>query len=785
MPFDERYLDELRAAVRVSAIVSRKFTLRPDGIGRLQAVEDPSICVIDKKSLWYDHGSHKEGGDVFKFFQIHMGLSFPQAVEEVAKITGLAARDDREARGKGLRDGASAAGSERYGERATNGHAQPAARKDRAAGDHPKAARRAIVATYDYADAAGNFSYQVVRWDPKGFAQRRKPRPDDPPEDIKSGGWVWNLHGIEHSLYRLPRVLADLAQERQDQLTWFLPEGEKDVETLEGWDIAATTNSGGAQHFSVALARYLDGGDIVLVEDNDEAGRKRTADIAPMLQEYGCRVRALRVRELWPDCPDKADISDWAAAGGTVDKLYSFVDTLKDWEPAPPPPFEPRFGAKTYADLMLPARAYDWTIKGLIPRAHDILIMGPSQSGKTFETLDMAMSVIRGRAFCGRKVEQLGGVYLSYEGQHGFENRVRAYVVHNGLTPQDVKHFAWWTRPPGLYADEENVKALADEIKQVTASWTLPVGFVVVDTHNSATRGSSEIKSEDIGKVLNNYEILAERVGAPLWIVGHTKEGRHRGNAQIYNRIDTTLSIDRVTEGKGDNERDKTDHSDPRRVIRRAFVDKQRDGADAIAWEFVLERVQIGVDQDGDPYYSMVCAEPVRAEGDLGRDQTGDQQGRRRSAVPPGTWHLRGAEVEFFRALLNAIGKVGVPPPPELAAGLPRNVVLVVAWPEITTVYRDQIPVDDDTPEGIKKRLARIKTAMHRARDELARRGVIGIGRIQAERADGGPLRELHYVWPTGRPVIGPGLIWPQRAAMAAETTSEPVGAGLPADEVF
>src|SRR5579864_6046438 len=42
--------------------------------------------------------------------------------------------------------------------------------------------RRTIVDTYDYKDSTGNLLYQVVRYQPKDFRQRR-------PDGL--GGWIW------------------------------------------------------------------------------------------------------------------------------------------------------------------------------------------------------------------------------------------------------------------------------------------------------------------------------------------------------------------------------------------------------------------------------------------------------------------------------------------------------------------------------------------------------------------------------------------------------------------
>ena len=53
----------------------------------------------------------------------------------------------------------------------------------------PEPGRSKIVATYDYRDAAGGLAFQVVRFEPKDFRQRR---PDG------KGGWVWKMGRKAH-----------------------------------------------------------------------------------------------------------------------------------------------------------------------------------------------------------------------------------------------------------------------------------------------------------------------------------------------------------------------------------------------------------------------------------------------------------------------------------------------------------------------------------------------------------------------------------------------------------
>src|ERR1700741_4774614 len=61
-----------------------------------------------------------------------------------------------------------------------------------------EATRREIVETYDYTDETGVLLKQVVRFSPKGFAQRK---PDG------KGGWIWNVQDVRSLPYRLSEVL--------------------------------------------------------------------------------------------------------------------------------------------------------------------------------------------------------------------------------------------------------------------------------------------------------------------------------------------------------------------------------------------------------------------------------------------------------------------------------------------------------------------------------------------------------------------------------------------------
>ena len=120
-----------------------------------------------------------------------------------------------------------------------------------------------IVATYDYVDPAGELLFQVTRHSPpKDFRQRR-------PDPANPGGWIWSVGDILRPLYRLPELLATDPGELV-----FLAEGEKDVDRLRSLGLVATTSSQGADGWAKTDHGPLAGRRVVILPDNDAAGRK-------------------------------------------------------------------------------------------------------------------------------------------------------------------------------------------------------------------------------------------------------------------------------------------------------------------------------------------------------------------------------------------------------------------------------------------------------------------------------------------------------------------------------
>ena len=114
MRFPPQFLDELRARLPVSEVVGRSVRLKKTGsewkgLSPFNKEKTPSFFVNDQKMAWFDFSSGKNGS-IFDFVMLTEGLSFPEAVEQLAAQAGMPLpkvsheEEERDARRKTLHD---------------------------------------------------------------------------------------------------------------------------------------------------------------------------------------------------------------------------------------------------------------------------------------------------------------------------------------------------------------------------------------------------------------------------------------------------------------------------------------------------------------------------------------------------------------------------------------------------------------------------------------------------------------------------------------------------------
>lgn len=178
-----------------------------------------------------------------------------------------------------------------------------------------KPVKKEVGKTYDYIDLDGELRYQVVRMVPKGFAQRR---PDG------NDGWIWNLKGVQRILYNLPELVST------EKNYVFVVEGEKDADNLIELGFVATTNSGGAGKWLKDYNKYFKSKDVIIIPDNDDAGRAHGQEVAKNVYNVASSVKIINLEGL----DEKEDLSDWIAKDKetsveTLNTLISLTEPLK------------------------------------------------------------------------------------------------------------------------------------------------------------------------------------------------------------------------------------------------------------------------------------------------------------------------------------------------------------------------------------------------------------------------------------------------------------------------
>src|SRR5262245_49138554 len=94
MRFPPDFLDELRARLPVSDVVGRRVKLKKagrewKGLSPFNQERTPSFFANDQKGMWFDFSSGRNG-NIFDFVMATEGVSFPEAVERLATMAGLA-----------------------------------------------------------------------------------------------------------------------------------------------------------------------------------------------------------------------------------------------------------------------------------------------------------------------------------------------------------------------------------------------------------------------------------------------------------------------------------------------------------------------------------------------------------------------------------------------------------------------------------------------------------------------------------------------------------------------
>ena len=407
---------------------------------------------------------------------------------------------------------------------------------------------------YDYTDESGELLFQVLRYsNPKTFKQRRP--------GAKHGEWDWRLGDVRRVVYRLPELIAATPK----RTPVFLVEGEKDADALAGLGFTATTNPGGANQWRAEYTEAFRGASLIVIPDHDDAGREHVEKIVTSLHGVAERIRVLNLKSAWAECPDKGDISDWLANGGTKQKLIELVKALPDWLPAAPPNSG---GGKSepWRDGMISARELctmhfaplKFAVPKIIPEGLTILA-GRPKIGKSWLVLLLGVVLANGVAALGLDygtAKPLKGsvLYLGLEdGRRRLQRRMTKLIgALSENWPEQLYLKTDWRRfdQGGL----DDIRAWHDSAR---AKGETPV-LVIVDTLAKvrAPGNSKTSPYQNDHDALAGLQKLAEEIGLSIVVNHHDRKmdaddvfDTVSGTLGLTGAVDTILVLARKAQG--------------------------------------------------------------------------------------------------------------------------------------------------------------------------------------------------------------------------------------------
>jgi hypothetical protein len=331
--------------------------------------------------------------------------------------------------------------------------------------------------TYDYTDVDGALLYQVLRYVPKGFSQRR---PNG------NGGWIPNLDGVRRVLYRLPELL------QYPDGTVFVCEGEKDADRVASLGHCATTVAAGAWRYrrrpGAALEEVaietLAGRDILILEDNDKSGRDKALKVAQLLHGKAKTVRIVRL----PGLPEEGDVSDWLDAGHSGDELVKVCFDTPIWQPSEE---QQTPLLKSSAEFIAAFVPPDYVVVGVMQRRFLYALTGMTGAGKTSIGLLLAVCAALGFKFAGCITKKIRVLYAAAENPDDVRMRWIALAGHMGFDPKTID---------GYFTDR---RFKISEMEQVIAAEAQArggnFGLVIVDTSPAFFEGDDESSRSQMG----------------------------------------------------------------------------------------------------------------------------------------------------------------------------------------------------------------------------------------------------------------------------------------------
>lgn len=285
--------------------------------------------------------------------------------------------------------------------------------------------------------------------------------------------------------------------------------------------------------------------------------------------------------------------------GMTIARATADMIALEMEEEAP----EPRRRFRLVSDVELNTLPDpSWQIEGVFPQDAFVVLYGPTNHGKSFIALDMAMCLGAGLPWKGHKITGANKVvYIYSEGTNSAKLRAAAWKLHHGYEPNDFCNV--WFLPSSVDFTDATGTDIQEFLAEIERTVGGGVGLVVIDTLARNFGAANENSTQDMNTFVRHCDQIRTALGgATVLVVHHTGHdaSRERGSVALKGAANTHLRAHRPDERQ-------------RRI--NFSCEKQKDGGEPFeAVPLALTVVPLGEDRNGVPVSSCVveCMSPER-----------------------------------------------------------------------------------------------------------------------------------------------------------------------------
>lgn len=359
---------------------------------------------------------------------------------------------------------------------------------------------------------------------------------------FSDGKWTWNPSGAMKGniiLYREWESLLDAG-------TIYVTEGEKDALSLVEQGLSATcTHSPNA--WPEAMASKLSGKHVIIVPDNDVAGKKQATKAGQAISRAGAAsVRVIQFKTA-KDVAELLDNINPAERKTRIQELSNAAIPFTQWaqhetgqpDSEPNPFIEPAGdqGTKTDAfgnevcpmsDFFIemqhvsePILTTRYLVKKWIDLGSLSLLYGPSGCGKTHFLLNMMAHVGAAQEWRGHRVTSGRVLYIAAEG--GVEAITNRMIAIKKEFPElDDANLTVYPKVVNLM-DPKALGALVDTLKDD------PPVALVIDTLARNSPGAKESEAGDMGLIIASLDFLREKLETAVIVCHHSGKDFDRG----------------------------------------------------------------------------------------------------------------------------------------------------------------------------------------------------------------------------------------------------------------